>query len=154
MPNLKRQKIPKFSTLIVSERQKEILATKIMSLPVDEENPIQVDIGEKVKKRGLDQNAYYWKRMSEISEQAFSNGRQYQADIWHEYCKRHVMPDQVETKNGDLSSKWIEMPDGLVVVISTAELSKKQFAQYTEMCEAFGASLGVMFSANPKWEER
>lgn len=154
MPNLKRQKIPKFSTLIVSKRQKEILATKIMNLPVDEENPIQVDIGEKVKKRGLDQNAYYWKRMSEISEQAFSNGRQYQADIWHEYCKRHVMPDQVETKNGDISSKWIEMPDGLVVVISTAELSKKQFAQYTEMCEAFGASLGVMFSANPKWEER
>ena len=107
-----RPKIPKFSTLIVSERQKEIFATKIMSLPVDEENPIQVVISEKTKQRGLDQNAYYWKRMTEIAEQAFSNGKQYNADIWHEYCKRHVMPDQVETKDGEIVSKWIETPDG------------------------------------------
>ncbi|SFE11083.1 recombination protein NinB [Nitrosomonas sp. Nm166] len=149
-----RPKIPKFSTLIVSERQKEILATKIMNLPVDEENPIQVVISEQVKQRGLDQNAYYWKRMTEISEQAFSNGRQYNADIWHEYCKRHIMPDQVETKNGEMVSKWIEMPDGTTVVISTTQLSKKQFASYTEMCEAFGASLGVIFSANPGFEDR
>ena len=154
MTKLTRPKIPKFSTLIVSERQKEILAAKIMNLPVDQDNPIQVDIGEKPKARGLDQNAYYWKRMSEISEQAFSNGRKYAADIWHEYCKRHVMPDQVETKNGEMVSKWIEMPDGNVAVISTTELGKKQFAQYTEMCEAMGAELGVMFSANPRWEER
>lgn len=153
MKKTNRQKIPKFSTLIVSERQKEILATKIMSLPVDEENPIQIVISEKPKQRGLDQNAYYWKRMSEISEQAFSNGRQYNSDIWHEYCKRHVMPEQVETKSGDVVSKWKETPDGTAVVISTTELSKKQFAQYTEMCEAFGASLGVMFSANPRCEE-
>ena len=154
MTKPQRPKIPKFSTVIVSERQKEILATKIMNLPVDEESPIQVDIGEKPKKRGLDQNAYYWKRMTEISEQAFSNGRQYNADIWHEYCKRHVMPNQVENKNGEVVSKWTEMPDGNLVVMSTTELSKKQFAEYTEMCEAFGASVGVMFSANPKWEER
>ncbi len=154
MTKLTRPKIPKFLTLIVSERQKEILAAKIMNLPVDLDNPIQVDIGEKPKSRGLDQNAYYWKRMSEISEQEFSNGRQYAADIWHEYCKRHVMPDRVETKSGEVVSKWIEMPDGQVVVISTTELSKKQFAQYTEMCEAMGAELGVMFSANPRWEER
>lgn len=145
----KRQPIAKFIVLIRSEQQKELLVNKISHLPVDSDRPIQVTISEEVKVRGLDQNGYYWLRLGEVSAQAWSAGRQYSSDVWHEYCKRNVMPDQVETKNGEMVSKWIESPDGQAIVISTTELSKKQFAEYTEMCEAFGAGLGVMFSARP-----
>jgi len=145
----KRPPIAKFTVLIRSEQQKEILISKIGNLPVDEQNPIQVVISEEFKKRGLDQNGYYWLRLGEISAQAWSGGRQYNSDVWHEYCKRNVMPDQVEIKDGEMVSKWIESPDGHAVVISTTQLSKKQFAEYTEMCEAMGAGMGVMFSARP-----
>lgn len=47
------------------------------------------------------------------------------------------------------SQKWIEILDGNVVVISTTELSKKQFAQYMEMCEAFGAEFAKILGFNP-----
>ena len=145
----KRPAMQKVIVLIRSEQQKELLTNKISNLPIDEKRPIQVVISEETKARGLDQNGYYWLRLGEISAQAFSNKRLYSSDVWHEYCKRNVMPDQVETKNGEMVSKWIESPDGHAVVISTTQLSKKQFAEYTEMCEALGASMGVMFSARP-----
>lgn len=147
---MKRNPIAKIIVLIRSEQQKELLASKISNLPVDEDHPIQVVISEEIKKRGLDQNGYYWLRLGEISAQAWSGGRQYHSDIWHEYCKRNVMPDVVETKSGEFVNKFIESPDGKAVIISTTQLSKKQFAEYTEMVEAFGASMGVMFSANPR----
>ena len=132
----------------MSDQQKELLIRKIINLPIDKDKPIQVVISEKTKQRGLDQNAYYWLRMSEIAEQAFSNNRQYSPEVWHEYCKKNVMPDQVETKTGEIVNKWLESPDGQAIVVSTTELSKKQFAEYTEICEVFGANLGVIFSAN------
>lgn len=146
----KRNPIAKMTFLIRSDQQKELLASKIANLPVDIERPIQIVISEQTKARGLDQNGYYWLRLNEISAQAWSGGKQYNSDVWHEYCKRNVMPDQVETKDGEMVSKWIESPDGQAVVISTTQLSKKQFSEYTEMCEAVGADLGVMFSANPR----
>lgn len=146
----KRNPIAKITVLIRSEQQKELLASKISNLPVDEDSPIQIVISEQTKARGLDQNGYYWLRLGEISEQAWSAGRQYHSDIWHEYAKRNVMPDMVEIKSGEIVSKFIDSPDGNAVIISTTQLSKKQFAEYTEMVESMGASMGVMFSANPR----
>ena len=148
--SVKRNPIAKITVLIKSELQKELLTSKIANLPVDEDNPIQIVISEQTKARGIDQNSYYWLRLSEVSAQAWSAGRQYQSDIWHEYCKRNIMPDMVEIKSGDMVSKYMDSPDGNEVIISTTQLSKKQFAEYTEAVEALGCSLGVMFSANPK----
>ena len=148
--SVKRNPIAKIIVLIRSELQKELLTSKIANLPVDEDNPIQIVISEQTKARGLDANAYYWLRLGEVSAQAWSAGRQYQSDIWHEYCKRNIMSDIVEIKSGDMVSKYMDSPDGNAVIISTTQLSKKQFAEYTEAVEAFGCSLGVMFSANPK----
>ena len=146
----KRNPIAKIIILIRSEQQKELLASKINNLPVDADRPIQIVISEETKARGIDQNGYYWLRLGEIAAQAWSNGRQYHSDIWHEYAKRNVMPDMVEVKSGEVISKFIESPDGNPVIISTTQLSKKQFAEYTEMVEALGADMGVMFSANPR----
>lgn len=144
---MKRKQIAKIIVLIRSELQKDTLASKIANLPVDADNPIQVVISEKTKARNNDQNSYYWMRLGEIADQAWFSGRQYHSDVLHEYCKRNVMPDMVEIKSGEKVSKFVDSPDGHAVIISTTQLSKKQFAEYTEMVEAFGASLGVLFSA-------
>lgn len=151
---MKRNAIEKTIILLRSDQQKQLACSKINNLPIDEDKPIQITISEQVKKRGLTQNAYYWLRLGEISAQAWSNGRQYDSDIWHEYAKRNIMPDDVEIKTGEKVSKYIDSPDGNAVIISTTQLTKKQFAEYTEMVEAFGASLGVMFSANPREFDR
>lgn len=146
----KRNPIAKMIILIRSETQKELLASKISNLPVDDDHPIQIVISEKTNARGLDQNGYYWLRVGEIAAQAWSNKKQYNSDLWHEYLKRHEMPEEVELKDGTICSKWIESPDGTLTVISTTQLSKKCFSEYTAICESFGAGLGVMFSANPR----
>lgn len=150
MNQQKRNTIAKMIFLLRSESQKELLANKIVNLPADGENPIQITISEQTKARGLDQNAYYWLRLGEIASQAWSAGRQYDSDVWHEYCKKSIMPDMVEIKSGEIVSKYLPSPGGERVIISTTKFSKKQFAEYTEMIEAFGAGLGVMFSVNPR----
>jgi hypothetical protein len=146
----KRNPIDKVIVLIRSEQQKELLANKISNLPVDCDRPIQIVISEQTKKRGLDQNGYYWLRLGEIAAQVWRNNKQYTSELWHDYCKKHEMQEEVELKDGTVCSKWIEAPDGSVTVISTTQLSKRCFAEYTQIVEAFGAGLGVMFSAIPR----
>ena len=119
-------------------------------VPIDAEHPLEMLIRPLVEKRSNVQNALYWKRLGEIEDQAWLFGRSYSAETWHEHCRQEVMPDVVEIKNGDLASKWIELPNGTRYVRSTTELSKKCFADYITLVERFGASLGVMFSADPR----
>ena len=147
---IKRNPIAKIIVLIRSELQKELLASKISNLPIDEDHPIQVVISEETKKRGLDQNGLMWKRITEISEQGWINKRQYNKDCWHKYLKDNEMPEEVELKDGTMRSKWIEQIDGSREVISTTELSARFFSSYITIIEAFGAGIGVMFSANPR----
>lgn len=145
----KRNPIAKITVLIRSEQQKELLVSKIGNLPVDEDKPIQIIISEQTKARGLDQNGLMWKLISEISAQGWINKRQYSKDCWHKYLKDNEMPEEVELKDGTLRSKWVEQIDGGRDVISTTELSARFFAEYVTIIEAFGCSIGVMFSANP-----
>lgn len=146
----KRNPIDKIIVLIRSEQQKELLANKIANLPIDNDRPIQIVISEQTKKRGLDQNGLMWKRIGEIADQAFINKRQYGKDCWHKYLKDNEMPEEVELKDGTTCSKWVEQIDGSREVISTTELSARCFSEYITIIEAFGAGLGVMFSANPR----
>lgn len=146
----KRTPIAKMIFLLRSESQKELFARKVNNLPVDAENPIQITISEQTKARGLDLNGLMWLRITEISQQVWRDGRQFDKDIWHRYLKLNEMPDEVEMKDGTIRSKWVEVPDGSQDVISTALLSAGFFSRYITIIEAFGASLGVMFSANPR----
>jgi len=145
-----RNPIAKITILIRSEQQKELLASKISNLPVDEDRPIQIVISEQDKVRGLDQNGLMWKRIGEIASQGWINKRQYDKDCWHKYLKDNEMPEEVELKDGTVCSKWVEQIDGSREVISTTELSARFFSKYIMIIEAFGAGLGVMFSANPR----
>lgn len=146
----KRNPIAKITILLRTEQQRDVLSSKINNLPIDEDNPIQIVISEQTKKRGLDQNRLMWKRISEISEQVWRNNRQFDGNIWHRYLKLNEMPEEVELKDGTIRSKWVEMPNGEMDVISTSLLSAKFFSKYITIIEAFGASCGVMFSANPR----
>ena len=146
----KRKTIAKITVLIRSEQQKGLLASKISNLPVDEDHPIQIVISEQTKARGKDQNGLMWQRISEIAAQGWINKRQYSKDCWHKYLKDNEMPEEVELKDGSVRSKWVEQIDGSRDVISTTELSARCFAQYVTIIEAFGCSLGVMFSVNPR----
>lgn len=151
--NSKPEPRPKFSErkfLLSTQDVLERAVALIGNLPLDENRPLELVIREKVDARRTEANAYYWLRLKEIEEQAYFDGRQFSSDIWHEYCRRHVMPDVVELKDGTIRTKWIEVPCGEPAIVSTTELEKKCFADYVTAVEAFGASLGVRFSANPR----
>jgi hypothetical protein len=122
----------------------------LQNLPIDTDRPLEVVFRERVDARRAEANAYYWLRLGEIAKQAYFQGKKYPADVWHEYARRHLMPDEVTLKNGTVRTKWIEVPRGEPAIVSTTDLEKKCFSEYVQAVEAFGASLGVKFSANPR----
>ena len=111
---------------------------------------IEVLFRKEVKARGIDQNGLYWLRLGEIAEQVWFGGKQYDKDTWHEYCRRYVMPEEITTKAGEVRSKWVELPNGSLTVISTSMLERGCFSNYITAVEAFGAEYGARFSANPR----
>ena len=141
----KREKYKTRNIILLGNEQCQIACAAIHNAPAG----VEVVIREPVKVRGLDQNGLYWLRLGEIADQAWLGGRQYSKEVWHHYCGIHIMSEQVVTKDGETRSKWEEVPDGDAVAISTTKLERSCFAEYTEAVTAFGAGLGVMFSANP-----
>ena len=136
--------------LLRGEQQRETLLALVRNLPVDDKKPLQVTIQEESKQRGLNANAYYWVMLGQAAEQAYLEGRRYDADVWHEYVRRNVMADEITLKDGTVRSKWIELPDGSTTIVSTTQLERKCFAEYVTTCEAFFANLGVQFKPNPR----
>lgn len=141
-------------TLSGSQPLKTLL-TLLPNLPVDSVRPLEVVIREKQKVRGLDANSRMWAGpLRDISEQAWIAGRRYSAETLHEHFKREYLPEDDDPDLADLVKdgyrKWDYTPAGeRVLVGSTTQLLKKGFAQYLTQIEAFGASLGVRFSASP-----
>ena len=143
-----RAPFEKYTARLVGEVQRESAIARLKSAPIDPKKPLEMILREEVKTRGLDANGYYWLRLGEIAEQACNS--RYNSDCWHEYAKRNIMEEEVTNKDGIQISKWTELPDGTLTVISTTQLEKVCFANYVTMIEAFGANLGVRFSANPR----
>jgi len=145
-----REKFPERKFQLRTEDVRDRIIALVRNLPLDAEHPIETVFREFVEKRNLAQNAYYWLRLGEIADQGYFDGKRYAADVWHEYCRRNIMPNEITVKDGTVRSKFIEVPRGEPGIISTTELEKKCFADYCTAIEAFGASIGVMFSANPR----
>lgn len=141
-------------TLLI--RDKTILERAITTLrnaPIDPDSPIQVVIREEVKARKPTQNQLMWAGpMRDIAEQAWIDGRQYSAEIWHEHFKREFLPEEYDPalcKEG--YEKWQTGIKGERLMIgSTTDLTVKGFSEYLEQVHAFGADLGVRFHANPR----
>ena len=101
------------------------------------------------KKRSTLQNALYWRRLKEISEQAFvgEHNQQFSAFSWHIYFKQKIMPIEFESKTGKVITKYVQLPDGSTSLKSTSVMSKKKFSEYLTKCEAYATQeLGVKFS--------
>jgi hypothetical protein len=149
---MKRSPFQNRSILIRDERQVDLLLSLIPNLPIDASSPIQVLIREEVKARKPDQNSLMWVGpLADIAEQGYVQGRSYSAEVWHEHFKKEYLPEEFEegiTKEG--YRKWDYTPAGDRVLIGrTTQLTVRGFALYLQQVEAFGASIGVQFHANP-----
>ncbi|MGE5513006.1 MAG: hypothetical protein ACM31O_17370 [Bacteroidota bacterium] len=157
-------KRPKFITRKIrldTQARVELFVAAVRSAPVDPDKPLEGLVREEVKVRGLDQNALMWSGpLKDISEQAWvkdENGvpRRYSDKCWHEVFKERYLPEDDDPRLEELAKegyrKWEPAPGGgRKLVGSTTELTVKGFSEYLEQVYAQGASLGVLFHANPR----
>ena len=138
--------------LLRNEQVRDTLIAAIRNMPLDSIEPLEVVIREQIKGRRLDANARMWAGpLRDISEQAWFDGRQFGAEVLHEYFKRELLPEDFDPSMcREGYRKWDIDPAGERILIgSTTQLTIKGFAEYMTALEAFGASLGVQFSASP-----
>lgn len=145
-----RQKFPTRQILLRTPVQQATVLSLLNSLPLDDTNPLEVIVREPVKARTMTQNDLMWVGpLADIAAQAYVGGRTYTAEIWHEFFKAEYLPETYDpeyTKDGYI--KWDYTPSGERVLIgSTTQLTKRGFAEYLEQVMAYGANLGVQFSA-------
>lgn len=91
-------------------------------------------------RRSTQQNRRYWGRgvLAQVAEQAVARGQLYSAETWHEQFKRMFIG-------------LIELPNGQVQGMSSAKLTKAEFAEFCDQVEAYAANdLGVVFVDLPE----
>lgn len=125
----------------------------LRNAPLDPLRPLEFLVREEVKARKPDQNALMFAGpIRDIAEQAWLDGKQFSAEVWHEYMKRQFLPDQFDAElclEGYV--KWESDPAGdLVMIGSTKMLTVRGFSLHLEQVFAFGASLGVEFHESPQ----
>jgi len=100
--------------------------------------PLRVIVTSEERKRNSRANRFYWGAvLRNIAEQAWVNGQQFSAEVWHEHYAR---------KFGVCED--VTLPSGEVIVRrkSTTDMSEKEFSEYTTRVQADAASnLGVEF---------
>jgi len=93
-------------------------------------HPMTCQLGAESDKRSLDQNRLYWALLSDISDNAWLDGRQFSRDAWHEHFRALYLPK-------------IESPSGPYPA-STKSLTVAEFSRYIEKIEAYATSeLGI-----------
>ena len=147
-----RQKFEKRRMLLRGPEQVERAIALLRTVPLDDDKPLELLVREEVKARKLDQQALMWLGpLADLAEQAWLEGRQYSAEVWHEFCKKEFLPEEFDA---DLClegyRKWDIDPAGDRVLIgSTTMLTIKGMAQHITQIHALGGSLGVEFHEPP-----
>lgn len=142
---------------LVSHVVRDSAVRLLGNLPLDPDKPLELVIREERKARAPDHNAAYWSGpLRDIATQAWIDGRQYSAEVLHEHYKREYLPEEADPElTCEGYRKWDFTPAGeRVLVGSTTQLTRKGFALYLVQVEAFGAQLGVQFSAPPRMQQR
>jgi len=142
--------------ILLGPAQRDAAIAKLNNVPLG--YGLEMVIRPISKQRGLDANARMWGGpLKDIAEQAWVGGRLYSAEVWHEQFKAEYLPEADDpeidhlVKDPENYRKWDFNSKGeRVLVGSTKRLTKRGFALYTQQIEAFGASLGVLFSASPR----
>jgi len=154
---MKREKYPVRKIRLVGNIQRETAISILENAPLDTIKPLEFILREEVKPRRQTQNDLMWAcQLKCISEQAYVQGRTYADKVWHEMLKEMFLPDTFQSPEHqaemvkDGYRKYDTRPDGKRVLVgSTTELTIKGFAIYLQQVEAYGAQLGVIYSANP-----
>ena len=154
---MKREKYPTRKIRLVGNIQLETAIAILRSSPLDANNPLEMVLREEVKPRRVDQNSLMWScQLKCIAEQAYVNGRTYSAEVWHTHFKEMFLPETFQSPEHQAEiakegyRKYDISPSGKRILVgSTTELTVKGFAIYLQQVEAFGANLGVIYSANP-----
>ena len=90
-----------------------------------------VEIRDTKAKRSTQANRRYWAILNQIADEAWLEGRQYSADVWHEFMKRRFVGT-------------VDLPGGVSMAESSAHLNTAEFAVFTEKVEVFAATeLGI-----------
>jgi hypothetical protein len=137
---------------LVDELARERCVAMLQNAPLDKLRPLEVVVREEKKARKLDQNALLWAGpLRDISEQGWIDGKQFSAEVWAHYFKTQLLPEEFDPELClEGYSKWSIGPDGdRVLTGSTTQLTVVGFSQYIEAVTAFGANLGVEYSARP-----
>lgn len=83
------------------------------------------------------QNRFYWAMLRQISDSILPDGRRYNADTWHEYCKTRW-----------LSTMMVELPNGEIKEVerTTTNLTKHEFSDYITQVLAWCSDMGMRWS--------
>lgn len=95
--------------------------------------PLAVTVEEHKAKRSGAQNRLYWRLLTDISDTAWVDGKQFSKDAWHAWFAGEFIG-------------WEELPGGQRSPISTASLSVPEFTNYIERVQQHATEqLGVEF---------
>jgi len=137
---------------LIGNTQRDTAIAMLNNLPLGQ--GIEVVVRETPSAKSLSQNNLLWGILTEISEQVFVDGRQFNAECWHEFFKREYLPDGSESdieqlvKDALRYRKWSTIPNGDRTLIgSTTDLTKRGFSNYIEQIYSFAAQKGVSFAA-------
>lgn len=148
-----RQKFKLRRVLLRQPEQVDRAIALLRNAPLDDRKPLEFLLREEAKSRKLDQNALMWVGpLKDIAEQAWLDGRQFSAEVWHEFAKKEFLPEEFDPElclEGYV--KWGFDPKGdRVLVGSTKQLTVKGMAQHITQIHALGGSLGVEFHESPQ----
>lgn len=154
---MKREPYPQKKIRLIGQTQLDNAMTVLRNAPLDTAKPLEFILREEVKPRKADQNSLMWScQLKCIAEQAYVNGRTYSAEVWHTHFKEMFLPETFQSAEHQAEiakegyRKYDTSPGGKRILVgSTTELTVKGFAIYLQQVEAFGANLGVIYSANP-----
>lgn len=142
---------PKFEQrriLLRSPDQVERAIALLRNVPLDSLKPLELLVREEARARKLDQQGLMWAGpLADLAAQAWCDGRQFSAEVWHEFCKKEFLAEEFDPELClEGYRKWDVDPAGnRVLVGSTTQLTVKGMAQYLEQIFALGGSLGVEF---------
>lgn len=157
---MKRQPFATRMIRLISKDHAFQVQRLVENVPIDPETPLEVVIREVPKVRKPDANSRMWAgQLKDIAEQAWVEGRQFSAEVWHEFFKREYLPEDNDphlaelVKDPESWRKWDVDPRGnRVCVGSTTRLTIRGFALYLQQVEAYGAQLGVRYHEAPnRW---
>ncbi|RFP19135.1 recombination protein NinB [Duganella sp. BJB475] len=147
-----RQKFEQRKLLLRGQEQVDRAIALLRTVPLDDKKPLEVLVREEVKARKLDQQGLMWAGpLKDLSEQAWIEQRQYSPEVWHEFCKKEFLPEELDPELClEGYRKWDFDPAGdRVLVGSTTMLTVKGMAWHITQIHALGGSLGVEFHEAP-----